>query len=206
MKFHWNMLAIATAVLALPLAGVAQTSSAQNSSDGQSEAMRMVPANAELTRALDAKKEQPGSEVRAKLSQTIHLKDGTELRSGTVLIGHVVTDDMQQQGTSKLALRFDQAQLKDGKIIPIKATITSIFRPQLGEFDSTTTPPNSWSSQTLQIDQLNVVPGVDLHSNVAGQNSGVFVSSRKDVKLASGSDIQLAVGAGTASANAQPGS
>ncbi len=205
MRFHWNMLGIATAVLALPLVGVAQNSSAQNSQDGQSEAMRMVPANAELIRTLDARKDQPGSEVRAKLSQTIHLKDGTELKSGTVLIGRVVTDDMQQQGQSKLALRFDQAQLKNGKIIPIKATITSIFRPESSDSGSTDTPPNSWSSQTLQIDQLNVVPGVDLHSNVAGNNSGVFVSTKKDVKLAQGSDIQLALGAGTTSPNAQAG-
>ncbi len=214
MKSHWNMLAIATAVLSLPLAGVAQNSSAQNTQDnsgsqmqstGMGEAMRMAPADAELSRNLDARKDHPGSPVRAHLTQTVHLKNGPELKSGTILIGQVVADDMQQQGTSRLALRFDQAQLKDGKVIPIKATITSIFLPQSGYYPSTP-PPNSWSDQTLRIDQINVVPGVDLHSNIASRNSGVFVSTKKDVKLGAGSDIQLAVAPAAAAGTTRAGS
>ena len=204
MKFHLNMLAIATGLLALPLAGVAQNTGAPMQSTGVREAMQMTPANAKLSRTLDAKKDHPGSTVRAKLTQTVHLKNGAELKSGTVLIGQVVTDNMQQQGTSSLALRFDQAQLKDGTVIPIKATITGIFKPEYGDYGPTT-PPNNWSSQTLRIDQINVGPGVDLHSSVAGRNSGLFVSTKHDVKLGEGSDIQLALAPQTSRTSAQSG-
>ena len=38
-------------------------------------------------------------------------------------MGQVATDNMQPQGKSTLALRFDQARLRDGKVIPIRATI-----------------------------------------------------------------------------------
>jgi hypothetical protein len=36
---------------------------------------------------------------------------------------------MQQQGTSKLALRFVQARLKNGSSVPIKATIVGFYSP-----------------------------------------------------------------------------
>lgn len=53
---------------------------------------------------------------------------------------------------------------------------------------------NTWTDATLEVDQLNVVPGVDLHSSIASQNSGVLVSTKKDdVKLIRGSQVQLAV-------------
>jgi hypothetical protein len=52
------------------------------------------------------------------------------------------------------------------------------------------------------LDQLDVAPGVDLHSNIASQNSGVFVSTRKDdVKLKQGSQIQFAIGPGNSGQN-----
>ena len=63
--------------------------------------------------------------------------------------------------------------------------------------------PNDWSAKTLQLDQENVVSGVDLHSKISSQNSGVFVSTKKDdVKLKAGSEIQFAI-APAASNNGQ---
>ena len=39
-----------------------------------------------------------------------------------------------------------------------------------------------------------MVSGVDLHSKISSQNSGVFVSMKKnDVKLKAGSEIQFAI-------------
>ena len=168
---------------------------------GMSEARQMVPARAALSMSLDAKKAHSGHPIRATLAETVHLKDGTELPSGTALIGTVATDDMQIKGTSKLALRFTKARLKDGKIIPIKATIVAIYPPEdensegydvvAGDQDS-----NTWTNQTLQVDQIGALSGIDLHSKIASKNSGVFVSTRKDdVKLEQGSEIALAIAA-----------
>ena len=55
--------------------------------------------------------------------------------------------------------------------------------------------PNDWTPATVQIDQENVASGVDLHSKISSQNSGVFVSTKKDdIKLRAGSEIQFAIG------------
>jgi hypothetical protein len=168
---------------------------------GQHEAMQMVPAQADLIKPLDARKAQPGMQFRVVLSNTIHLKNGTELPHGTALIGLVSTDDMHLSGTSKLALRFTKAELRNGKVLPIKATIVGVFPPaEQGAEEYPVAPgdqdTNSWTNQMLQVDQIGALSGVDLHSKIASMNSGVFVSTKKhDVKLSAGSEFALAIAA-----------
>jgi hypothetical protein len=216
MRHYFKTLAVVTIVLVLPLFAYSQTSTGQDSQSpsrftepitGHHEAVRMVRALAELMRPLDAKKDQSGSAVQAKLVQKVTFTDGTELPKDTFLIGEVTVDDMQEQGVSKLALRFNQARLKNGTVVGIKATIVGFYGPGAG--DSQIYPveagdqvPNSWTDGTLQLDQINVVADVDLHSKISSGNSGVFVSTKKgDVKLKEGSEIQFAIGPGQGGQN-----
>jgi hypothetical protein len=54
---------------------------------------------------------------------------------------------------------------------------------------------NDWTNRTLSVEQLDVVSGVDLHSEIAGNDSAVFVSTTKhDVKVPAGSELKLAIG------------
>jgi hypothetical protein len=193
MKGHRQALAFATAILALPLFAFAQNATTQDSTQAdQHEATLMKPASALLVENLDAVKDQPGSAVSAKLQGKVNLSDGTELPKGTILLGKITTDDMQQQGTKKLALRFDQARLKDGTTIPIRATIVGFYAASGGEINDA--PANEWTASTLAFNQEGVASGVDLHSRISSQNSGVFVSTKKDdVKLTQGSEIQFAI-------------
>lgn len=188
--------------LLVPVFALAGSQAAPNTNPpirGHREAMRMVPARAALAETLDAKKTRPGHVFRATLSNTVHLDNGPELPAGTVLVGAVVTDDMQLKGTSKLALRFTKAELKDGQVVPIKATIVGVFAPEWVSpqgypVEAGDQAPNTWNDGTLQIDQIDATPGVDLHSRIASRNSGVFVSTTKDdVRLNRGSEIALAI-------------
>jgi hypothetical protein len=203
-------LSIASVSLSLLIPNLAQTQRSQSLQPsqnvsvpalGENVAMRMVPAQATLADDLDAVKSQPGQQFRAKLSRTVRLEDGSELPHGTVLVGVIATDETQVSGRSKLALRFTQATLKDGKVVPIKATIVGVLPPSLG-YNPTYGDPgeNHWNSKELQVDKSNALPGVDLHSNVAGSNSGVFITNKKDdVKLSVGTQIELAITAALAS-------
>ena len=104
--------------------GVAQPSQpAANDQAGSGESMQMVPAQIELRVSLDAGTAKAGDRIVSVLGNKIHLKNGKELPAGTQILGVVSTDDMQTNGASKLALNFNQAKLKDGTLIPIKATI-----------------------------------------------------------------------------------
>jgi hypothetical protein len=195
MKGYRQALLFATAVLALPLFASAQNATTQDftQADHQQAAL-MKPASARLVENVDAVKDQPGSAVSAKLQGKVTLSDGTQLPGGTVLLGKITTDNTQQQGTKKLALRFDQARLKDGTTIPIRATIVGFYGASAGEVQNGAPLSNGWTANELQLDQENAARGVDLHSQIGSQNSGVFVATKRDdVKLSRGSQIQFAI-------------
>jgi hypothetical protein len=153
----------------------------------------MVSALAILPHGLDADKDHLDSAFEVELSHKVTLSNGTVLPSHTVLNGRVSRDDMQAAGRSEFALRFDQAQLKNGKTVPIKATIVDITRSSVGTdgYDGS----NDWTSRTLTVEELNAVSGVDLHSEIASNDSVVFVSTKKhDVKIPAGTELKLAIG------------
>lgn len=178
------------------------------SAAAEREATEMVPAQVVLAQEIDAKKMQPGEQFHAKLSDNVQLKDGVELPKGTELIGKVAKDNVENNGTSTLALNFTTADLKNGKTIPISATIMGIAPPQYGaawDGGATQAAPGRWNGQVLQLDQVGALSGVDLHSRIAGQESGVFISSNKDnVKLSNHSQLSLAI-AGRGSAGLMNG-
>ncbi len=194
MKIYAKTLALTAAISALSMPVLAQSVSAtQVDSSAATEAAQMVPAIAQLTRTLDADKDHLDSTFEAELSHKVTLTNGTVLPSHTLLIGTVTRDDMQAAGTSEFALRLNQAKLKDGKTLPIKATIVDITRPGFNTDEYAAS--NDWTSQTLTVQEPNAVSGVDLHSDIASNDSAVFVSTKKrDVKVPAGSELKLAIG------------
>lgn len=227
MKSHAAITAaLAAAFLVLLVPEMAAAQSGQNPQQGQNssssgtyaahEATQMVPAQAVLKTSIDARNATPGQPIEARLSDTVHLKNGQKLHSGTVLEGKVAKDDMQENGTSKLALCFDQARLKDGKTIPIKATIVGVFGPGAGTEENQGYPiqagdqvSNNWTRSVHAVDQIDALSGIDLHSRISSQNSGVLVSTKKDdIKLKPGTELALAIapqGPGQQSANKMTG-
>ncbi len=201
MKIYCKTLALTAVISALSMPVLAQNSSGpgsqttQASADslGANEAAQLVPAIATLPHTLDADKDHLDSTFEAELDHKVTLSDGTVLPSHTVLSGKITRDDLQSAGQSEFAIRFDQAQLKNGKTVPIKATIVDIARPTTDTDEYAAS--NDWTSQTLTVEQLNVVSGVDLHSEIASNDSAVFVSTKKhDVKVPAGSELKLAIG------------
>jgi uncharacterized lipoprotein YbaY len=196
MKIYCKTLALTAVISALSMPALAQSANGPGSSAdaaGASEAAQMVPAIATLPHTLDADKDHVDSTFEAELAHKITLSDGTVLPSHTVLSGRITRDDMQSAGKSEFALRFDQAQLKNGKTVPIKATIVDIAHPSSNTDEYAVS--NDWTNQTLSVEQLNVVSGVDLHSEIASNDSAVFVSTTKhDVKVPAGSELKLAIG------------
>lgn len=199
-----QILAIAVAT-ALPFSLHAQSvfldtgSTADSAADaGRQEAMLMVPANGALLQTIDASKIDSGSQFQVKLAGTVHLDNGPELHSGTILVG-TVTKDSEQGGAQKLTLRITQATLKDGTVVPVKATIVGVVGPgtrvdQGYVVAPGNQEPNLWTSATLNTIQTNAVSHADLHSEIASDNSGVFTSTdNHDVKIKAGSELKLAV-------------
>lgn len=213
MKLKTGLLSLSALAAALAMVAAAPAQSANNSSmsdnasqstmsgSGRAEAAEMVPAQAAINQSLDAKDARPGEAFEAKLANKVRLKDGQELPRGTMLVGKVGTDDMNVNGKSKLALCIDEAKLKDGKTIPLKATIVGVYGPEGGVTDwagysvnAGDQAANDWSHRVLQVDQIGALSGVDMHSRIGSQNSGVLVSTKKDdIKIKTGTEFALAI-------------
>ncbi|MFP5234534.1 MAG: hypothetical protein ACLGSD_01420 [Acidobacteriota bacterium] len=177
----------------------AMSSQNQNSATSSMAANQMVPARAGLVQSINAKDAKQGQEFKVKLPRKVHLKDGTELPGGTMLIGKIGQDDMNIKGRSKLVLCIDHAQLKDGKTLPVKATIVGIYPPG-AQTDEYYTPaagdqmPNTWHKGIVRVDEIDALHNVDLHSNIDSKNSGVLVSKKDDdIKLKPGTELALAI-------------
>ena len=98
-------------------------------------------------------------------------------------------------------MRFTEADLKGGQVVPIKATIVGVARPSNGYSADSGFPitpgeqsPNDWTAKTLKVEQINASSHVDMHSDIASDESGVFFSTaNRDVKIPAGSEIKLAI-------------
>lgn len=203
---HPMSLTIVAALLALSFSARAQTSTqaastSQNmngTDSAQAAATQMVAAQGALLTNIDARKDQPGTKFQVQLVKSVRLKDGTELPSGTILLGQVVQDDMQVAGTSKLALQITEAQLKHGSAVPIKATIVGMVGPMSEDYAGRPVMPgkqenNTWTGETMGVDQVDAIANADLHSKISSMNSGVLVSNKEDVKVKKDSEIELAI-------------
>ncbi len=189
---------LSLAALSLSVLALANSPQTFAQSPDVAQPPHMVPARAALNASIAANKVKPGDEFRATLAEKVQLQNGPRLPAGTILIGQVSTDDTNQAGASKLALRFTSAKLKDGQTVPIKATIVGVLPTGFSNEDSYRLNPNSqvpatWNDGTLVVDQIDAMNGVDLHSRIASQNSGVFVSTKDNIKLANGGELELAI-------------
>ncbi len=200
---HTKMLfamTIALALCAVPGNVRAQAANSQDNTDSPaavSAVAQMAPAQAVLAQELDTKNARPGQQFKAVLSDTVHLKSGVELPRGTTLVGTIANEGAPESAKTVLALRFTQADLKTGKTIPIEATIVGIAPPadNLGDSSSEQMPPEAWDGAEMQFDLIGVLSNVDLHSRIASENSGVFVSATKsNIKLVERTQMALAIG------------
>lgn len=162
----------------------------------QNEAARMVPAAAVLTQEIDARKLYPGQQFRARLTNAVYLKDGAALPKGTELVGTIATDKMEAGGTSTLALRFTKAIMENGETVPIVATIVGVAPPayDMADYSDGAAAPDPWNATELSVDEIGAVSGFDLHSRIAGPDSAVFVSTKKnEMRLADQTQLSLAI-------------
>ncbi len=92
--------------------------------------IQLVPARASLSSTLDAKKARQGEPVKAKLEADVQVPDEPTLPKNTVLEGHVdQVQASQNHSNSSLVVTFDQAKLRDGQVLPIKATVMAVSEP-----------------------------------------------------------------------------
>lgn len=86
------------------------------------------PVSGELVSKLDTKSAKNGDPVVLKTTEKATIGDGVVIPKGSKITGHI-TDIQAHDETnpnSKVAIQFDQAELKGGQTVPIKSVLQSI--------------------------------------------------------------------------------
>ena len=169
---------------------------AQSSADTKASAS--VPpgttVQAELLKAVDAKKARPGDEVVAKVTQEVKANDKVVLPKGSKVMGKVTQAQGRAKGQdeSELGLVFDSAVLKDGTQVPISFTIQAVANSSgamaqaaLDAQASSTSismannaPGGGMAGRPGLGSQAQGAPGADLHAgNAASTDHGGQVTS-----------------------------
>lgn len=93
-------------------------------------AIHLVGVRAVLDKTLDARKVKTGDPVIARPEVKIQIADGVDLETSSKLLGRVDrVEPSTNKSDSTVTVTFDRVQLKDGRQIPIKATILWIGQP-----------------------------------------------------------------------------
>jgi len=112
------------------LASKSGSQSAQASESSQASSSSAVHAT--LMKPVDAHKNKAGDEVVAKTNQDMMSNGQVMVPKGSRIIGHVTEAKAKSSGQaqSSMGIAFDRAILKDGREVPISASIQAIASAQ----------------------------------------------------------------------------
>lgn len=182
--------------------GYAGAQTAQSTQAESSRNLQLVSASAQLTHKIDTKTAREGQTVKAKLTSNVKTVEGMKLDKGTMLLGKVEqVQRSNDNGPSRLSIVFDEARLKDGKTIPVKATLLGAYPSNAGEYYAETgtngalMPGEPYRiSDEQKIDQMPGTLGhVGMHSAVQSNVSATFVSMDRNIDLKQGTRLQVAI-------------
>jgi hypothetical protein len=166
---------------------------------GAASAQSLAGVTAQLDQTLDSKNVTAGKAITAKLDESVTTPAGVKLPRGTELIGKVADVKTAQDGTS-VTLVFTSAKLKDGKEIPVKATLVGAYAPNDGG-DSTygsqimAPAPSTVNADDTFSQQAGALRHITMTSAVKSSDSGTFTSSDSKFKLVAGTYLQFGVNA-----------
>ena len=186
------------------------------------EANTGTALQAELIRGLDARKAKPGDAVVARCEQDLKIHGEILIPRNAKLIGHVVEAQKKGRGKpeSTLSIAFDKAVMRDGRELPLTASIQALAPPsimaaEVGDNDLRirntpldkprtsnllpgairTTRPEPAASVDLPLAAPTTgIVGLQLEPNPASAAGGSVIHSNfRDVRLESGTRLILRV-------------
>jgi len=190
-------LGCALALLGAGAAWAQPADSPVNAAD--SSADWLAGGTARLGGAIDSRSAKQGDAVEAKLDSAVKTPDGTELPAGTKLQGSVsAVQASQGRGPSSVSIRFTKAELKSGKVVPVKVVVTAAYPNNDGQTafygDSLIGPAERRVSIKDQFDQEpGTLSHIAMNSAAGSSDSATFSNNKGDVKLQSGTFLQIGI-------------
>jgi hypothetical protein len=170
---------LAAMALAQGPAATRTTSNAANASSAQIAASGIVVA--ELAKALDSKKARAGDKIDARVTMDVLAHGEIVIPRGTRIIGRVTNANARTKEVSEslVEIAFDRIVLKNGRELPLKATIQAVGAPTqtlvpgdqtVSDVDSTESRPGPGKNEMRRIIS-SAYPG-SVHPASAGASGG----------------------------------
>ncbi|MGA7522209.1 MAG: hypothetical protein WBW84_06985 [Acidobacteriaceae bacterium] len=172
---------------------------------GSAGAQSLAGVTTKLDRTLESKSASVGEPVTARLTGSVKA-DGLNLPKGTELVGKVAEVKAAQNGTpASVSLVFTTAKLKNGKEVPVKATVIAAYPESSaggleGSGETISAAPQQVPSDGVYDQEPGSLSHVGMKSAVKNSDSVTF-SSSDNFKLPAGTFLQLGVGAAGSSAS-----
>lgn len=166
---------------------------------GTASAQSLVGVTTRLNRTLDSGNAAVGQVVTVKLNGSVNAPDGVKLPRGTELIGKVASvQPAQNNGPASVALVFTSAKLKDGREIPVKATLIGAYTASEGSdatygSQSMAPVPGKVAADDTFDQEPGALKHVALTSAVKNDDSGTFSSTEGNFRLDAGTYLQFGV-------------
>lgn len=162
-------------------------------------AQSLSGATARLITPLSTQTAKSGEPITAKLDGAVKFTGEATLPKGTELVGNIVSVlAAQGRNPARISVVFTTAELKDGRKIPIKATLLGAYPPEVNQYPGdgynvAGITPAEVSTQYSVDQEPGVLSGISLNAAVKDNASGTFSKESGNFKLASGSYLQIAV-------------
>ena len=183
-----NQFSIGLAVLSFISAGVAS-------------AQTLKGVNARLVQTLDSKSASVGQAVTAKLQGSLKADSGLDLPRGSELLGKISAVEPSSNGSaSTLTIEFTAAKLRNGKEVPVRATVLAAYNGDEGQ-DEIGPAPDSVGPEASVTQSPGALSGVSLSSSAKNAASATFTRTNGDIRLNSGTWLQLGVGPSSSAAS-----
>lgn len=155
--------------------------------------------NTKLVTPLNSQTAKAGQQVIVKLNDSVKITNGQTLPKGTELLGTVSeVKAAEGRNPASVSVVFNTAQLKDGKKVPVKATLLAAYAASAS--DSVGVAPSEVNEKYTIDQEAGALPGgVTLKAAVQNSDSGTFAKENGNFKLGAGSFLQLGVGPAGAS-------
>jgi hypothetical protein len=201
----WMVFTAASALAISSLASISDLHAQQAA--GQPLAKQAVLSA--LTTKLDTKKSKVGDPVSAKTINPLTLTDGTTLPAGSKILGKVTQVQSKSSGGATLAIAFDQLEKKGAAPMPIHGMIAGIAPlPDLGGGGGSANndlPMKGTAAQNAAMTGASMGPGgsqeaipsgssikgIVLSPTPAADGSSILQSTDKDIKLESGTRLEI---------------
>lgn len=164
-------------------------------------AQSLSGVTARLVTPLNSQTATVGQPITAKLDGSVKMANDVTLPRGTQLLGDISAVKTAQGHTpASITVVFTTAELKDGKKVPVKATLLGAYSPG-GELDADSgyrnvdLAPAQVGAQYAVDQEPGALSGITLNAAVSNANSGTFSKNSGNFKLAPGSYLQIGVAA-----------